>query len=141
MSYQRLLAEHDAIEALALSLRDVLAGTVANAGAAVALLEDLSRAIEEHHHEEQAVYCRLRAAGGPAAADLIESFTRQCDAQDAEWRTYVGEWGRDCIVADWEVFREETTVVLVRLHERLRTEASTIYPVALQRGAIRLRAA
>lgn len=141
MSYQRLLAEHDAIEALAASLEAVLAGAASNAAAAVALLEGLTLAIEEHHRGEQAVYCRLRASGGPAAAELIEGLAPHCDAQDAEWQTYIGDWGPDCIAADWEVFRGETIAVLARLHERLRKEASTIYPVALQRGAIRLRAA
>jgi hypothetical protein len=141
MSYQRLLAEHDAIEALAGSLESVLDGGAPDALAAVALLEDLASAIEEHHREEQVVYGRLCASGDPLATELVAAFVRQCDSQDAEWRAYIGDWGRDCIAADWETFRAETGAVIARLHQRLRAEASTIYPVALQRGVIRLRAA
>ena len=142
MSYQRLIAEHDAIDALAAALGTMLDRPTAEPEAVVALLSELAMAIEEHRRNaHRIVYQRLLDGSNAAAAVTVAHFAEQFGVLEVEWHAYLGDWGADCIAADWEQFGVETRAALDHLLRRLRNEAAVIYPIALQRGAIRLRAA
>lgn len=139
MSYERLIQEHDAIDALA---RKLAAAAELNPDTdhVMTLLWDLSLAVGQHlRHEDRSVYQPL--LDGPADKKLASSRDFEQMFQDlrSDWEQYLGDWNSETLAADRATFKHETATMMTRLRERVRAETTLLYPAALQCGAIRLR--
>lgn len=58
-----------------------------------------------------------------------------------DWGAYLLRWSENTIASDWSKFSDETARMMGRLLERIEAENAVLYPLALQYGRIRLRAA
>jgi hypothetical protein len=141
MTFEQLLREHDAIDALTERLEACCRSSRPDPEGAVRLRTAIKDAFDSHlDHEDVAIYAELLKSGGQSA-ETIRHFEDKFARLGADWERYLTEWDAECLAADWDTFREETTVLMARVRERTREETSLIYPLALQKGVIRLRAA
>ncbi|MBV9840528.1 MAG: hemerythrin domain-containing protein [Sphingomonadaceae bacterium] len=141
MSLERLIAEHDEIEALAALIERLAAAPLADAAAVASLLGALAIAIADHRgNEQRSVYLRLLNGRDSAASRLASSFADEYRGLEQDLEIYLSDWTAECIAADWETFGAETTAILTRMRHRVARESAVVYPLALQRGAVRLRA-
>lgn len=141
ITFQQLVADHDAIEALARAL----AASVAEPGGEDELvlggkLDGLARQVEEHLAREsglvEPMVGQLRAGGGEAEADRL---TGDLDRLKTDWRTYLDRWTPARIRADRDGFRVATGAMMPRLAAQVRLESEVLYAPALQKSLIALR--
>jgi len=71
----------------------------------------------------------------------IIAFEQEFADLKADWGDYLTEWSEDNIASDWAEFAGVTARMMGRLLERIAAENAVLYPLALQHGRIRLRAA
>ena len=141
MSYERLVAEHSAIDKLCRRLERAVEISQPDGVGAAALLGQLSLAVGEHlAAEDRSVYAPLIGAKHDKPWRAEVDFEAAFQELRADWQTYLAEWvSTDTIESDWPTFAEETRAMMVRLRQRVRDETDLIYPMAMQRGYIRLR--
>ena len=141
MSYERLIHEHAEIDKLSHRLEIEVEKSGPDPQCVAALLGELSLAVKEHlAAEDRSVYEPLIGTkhdkGWRAEVDFEAAF----QALETDWTTYLADWvTADSIEHDWMTFAEETRGMMGRLRQRVREETDLIYPMALQRGFIRLR--
>ena len=141
MSYQRLIHEHAEIDKLSRRLEMEVERPEPDVQGVAALLGELSLAVKEHlAAEDRSVYERLIGAKHDKAWRAEVDFEATFQALASDWTTYLADWmTADGIENDWPTFAEETLGMMSRLRQRVRDETDLIYPMALQRGFIRLR--
>ena len=141
MDYQRLLAEHDDIDALCRALIATVTTEVPDAGAILHVRADLSLVLDAHlAHEDSFIYPAIAGRRGATAA-VADAFITEFAGLTRDWSLYLAEWSAECIEKDWTTFRNETVAMIKRLRERVRRENEALYPAALHSGAISLRPA
>lgn len=139
MDYQRLLAEHDDIDALCRALIGTVTTELPDAGAILRIRADLSLALDAHlAHEDSFIYPAIAGHRGATAA-VADAFVAEFAGLVHDWSLYLAEWSAECIEKDWTTFRNETVAMVRRLRERVRRENEALYPAALHDGAITLR--
>ena len=140
MSYERLIREHDEIDAAARRLEVAAQAETPDTAAVAGLLSELACAVDEHlRHEDRAVYSQLIANPDTSARAAPVDFEGMFEALRCDWQNYLSDWDADCLAADWPNFQAETAAIMARLRDRVREETDLIYPLALQRGMIALR--
>lgn len=140
MSYERLIREHDAIDLAARRLENAAGAATPDTATIVGLRSELACAVNEHlHHEDRTVYALLIGLGTKGVLNAAIDFEALFQALKCDWEDYLADWDADCILADWEGFQAETSAIMARLRERVRTETDLIYPLALKQGMIPLR--
>ena len=141
MSYERLIADHDAIDKLAYRIEAKIEEPEPDAAGTEALLGDPSLAVSEHLAvEDRSVYAPLVGAKHDKPWRSEVDFEAALQELRADWQTYLADWVvTDKIKGDWPAFAEETRAMMARLRQRVRDETDLIYPMAMQRGYIRLR--
>ncbi|MBW8911107.1 MAG: hemerythrin domain-containing protein [Sphingomonas sp.] len=139
--YETLIAEHDHLTMLAGSLTAIVRGATDPAGV-LAVRGSLSMALSDHLSKEDSFFYEellsSRDRDFPAA---VEDFQRSFADLAADWADYLRTWDAECIAADWPSFRDETIAIMKRLQSRIAEENGLLYPLALHKGRIRLRAA
>lgn len=141
MSYERLVAEHDAIERLLVDLERVARAILPDPIGGAVHLRALGLALAEHSaNEESAVYTRLLDTPDTDTSRAAAEFSRSYAGLASEVACYLGEWTVECMTADWEGFVAATLAIVERIRERIQRETATIYMLALRRGTIALRA-
>lgn len=141
MSYQKLTSEHDDIDLLAAALVDLVQQEVPQIDAVVAARDRLAVAVKDHlSGEDSVLYSKLIRSSVKGTAAKARAFADEFKDLRADWGRYLIEWPADSIESDWQAFGEETVSILGRLQQRVRRETELLYPLALQEGAIRLRA-
>ena len=131
MTFQKLIAEHEAIESLAHALIRMSVGAP-RPHAAAEMLEELSQLVRDHLAEEDAMIYAVveRANGGrhhSAAAMSAETF----EALKEDWGQYLYRWDHQHLVDDWRRFGTETVAMLERLNERVAAETAVLYSLAV----------
>jgi len=138
---QTLIAEHDHMDELAQRLVEI-AGDREDVAGALCLRATLSIALEDHlSREDSFLYDQLLGATDSVYPEAVLNFRRSFADLAADWGDYLTSWDAECIRADWEGFAAETDAIMVRLRARIAEENGLLYPLALQKGHIRLRAA
>ncbi len=131
MSYDRLIQEHDAIEALTDALVALVAGPPATAEAA-ALLERVAALIRDHMaDEEQTLAATLDAAARDRHHAAAANAMRDVEQLREDWALYLYRWTRVAIAADWGRFAVETRAMMERVGERVARETGILYSLAL----------
>lgn len=131
MSYDRLMREHEAIEALADALASAARGAAAP-DVASKLLGRLAMAIRDHMAAEEGTLAatldaalRNRHHAAAASAMLDVEYLRE------DWTAYLYRWTREGIAADWQRFATETLAIMERIRDRLARETGILYSLAL----------
>lgn len=140
MSYERLIAEHDRIDAKVAELSALVGAETPDVAAVVIVLSDLSGAVSEHlAHEDSLIYPRMISASHTELSEVALGFVDQFAALTADWGLYLREWGSEQIAGDWQGFRGETRAIMARLAARIGAENELLYPAAFRNGLIPLR--
>lgn len=139
MNFERLIAEHDHIDALTVKLEAIAGRDEPDAYAVSQAQFDLRDALDAHFaHEDGAMYARLIDVSGEAGA-AVQTFHADFAALCVDWNAYLAEWTADCLEADWESFRAETASLMQRVRDRTKQETNLIYGLALRHNVISLR--
>jgi hypothetical protein len=138
VSFERLYADHLAIERVAKALLMLVGATRPDPVQALRRLEQLTGLVRDHVAEEDPViYATVeaseRARHGHTAATLAEEFERLKE----DWSDYCYRWDAAHVVADWAGFARETRAMLGRLQERVTWETSVLYALAVHHGVLR----
>lgn len=139
--FQTLIAEHDHIDVLAKQLSEMASDREDVAGV-MCLRATLSITLDDHlSREDSFLYDQLLGATDKVFPEAVLAFRRSFADLAADWGDYLTSWDAECIRADWTTFASETIAMMIRLRARIADENALLYPLALQRGHIRLRAA
>jgi iron-sulfur cluster repair protein YtfE (RIC family) len=140
MSYQRLMDEHDRIDARLATLSVLAKAETPDLPAVVLGLSDLAGELERHlAHEDSFIYPRMMSGASGGASDVANAFVADFAALREDWGLYLREWTSDGIAADWAGFGQETRSMMARLADRVKAENQLLYAAALQSGVIPLR--
>ncbi|OYY76705.1 MAG: hypothetical protein B7Y43_14355 [Sphingomonas sp. 28-62-20] len=140
MSYQKLIEEHDRIDAALIGLTNILERPDRDVSAAATALDHLADELRTHlAHEDVMLYDELIAARKPAFASAVDHFNQQFDVLRRDWDSYLEAWKPEQISANWNSFRTATKLMIERLAERVAAENDLLYCTALQAGVITLR--
>ncbi|OQW77622.1 MAG: hypothetical protein BVN32_07575 [Proteobacteria bacterium ST_bin14] len=140
MTYQRLLQEHDRIDAQLVRMTNIVEHPDEDAVGATLVLCDLAEELRVHlAHEDSLMYRPIVAAKKREFADAADQFCREFAALRDDWNRYLVEWTTGMIQSDWAGFRESTLSIIDRLSARVRAENDLLYIAALQAGIIPLR--
>jgi hypothetical protein len=138
---QTLIAEHDHMDDLAEQLIAIATDREDVTGA-LCLRATLSISLEDHlSREDSFLYDQLLGATDKVFPAAVLDFRRSFADLAADWGDYLSTWDAECIRADWASFAAETIAIMHRLRARIADENALLYPLALQKGHIRLRAA
>ena len=141
-SVERLILEHEALEAIALRLEDQVRKREPNLALVLALRAQLSVELSNHlTGEDETLYPRLAAANDASLAEAAGTFGCELETLRADWNAYLDEWCSDAIESDWTSFAEETLALMSRLRSRIARENACLIPATLQRSMVRLRTA
>ena len=141
MNFKLLVEEHDRIDGMAASFLDLVEAAIPDMEALVALRARLSADVMRHlAHEDSFIYPEMIAHGSECVARTARQFVDEFDDLRRDWSAYLEEWTPECILSDWQGFCDETRSIMARLRHRVQQENRILYPMALQAGAIRLRA-
>jgi iron-sulfur cluster repair protein YtfE (RIC family) len=140
MNYQRLMDEHDRIDAALATLYALSRSARPDLPAVIIGLSDLAGELDRHlAHEDSFIYPRMISGASGGASDVALAFIDDFARLRADWALYLREWTTDAIAADWTGFREETQSMMARLADRVKAENTLLYAAALQASAIQLR--
>jgi len=139
MTIEMFYRETDAIDWAVEALRACIlsSGTAAELSACLA---DLStRLADLFEHENARIHGPIEDALPEASADAL---TMIADARQlhADCDAYLSDWTADCIEADRDIFLLETEALLDRIQRAANRAGNDLYPMALAKGLIRLRA-
>ncbi len=141
MTYEHLMREHDRIDVLAARLDVMLDVDRPDAEAAMATLGMLVSELDGHlATEDSAIYPRLIVSDDAAAAATAERFVGEVAPLKRDWRQFLDHWSAPAAARDWPRFCGEARAMMARLRARVRAETEVLYPLALQKSIIRLRA-
>lgn len=136
MSYQRLMRDHVAIDAMREELLDLVRGP-ARPEEAAGLMRRLAVAVRDHHIAEQAA---LAATVGAAAHDrhAAAAVTAMTDVtrQMEEWTAFVYRWTPEAIGAEWERFVPAAEAMAAVMQARFDFETSVLYSLAVYYGLL-----
>lgn len=137
---ERLILEHKAMDGLAEYLLALVESSGPRAEEAFSLIRRLSACLDEHLAAEQSFLYANHFAAVPGRLDEeVTAFERTFADLKEEWALYLHEWTPDNISIDWRNFAHATQWIIRRLRERIAQENDILYPLALQKGRIRLR--
>ena len=139
-SLARLLDEHDGISTSAGNILLLLEEHDARPAEAAAMLSAVARSLDDHiAYEEQFIYPEMTRVANAELNEASRRFAEDFAALRADWLDYLAGWPDDRITAEWPDFKVDTRAILPRLLDRVRRENDCLYPLALRRGAVRLR--
>lgn len=103
----------------------------------IAQLTSLLSALFEH--ESARIYGPLQ---GQDAYDGVDCGVLCHDSRrlQGDWFAFLAEWVPECVSADFDAFAAEAAALIERLNDLLSRVRNTLYPFALGKGLIRLRA-
>lgn len=131
MSYERLIRDHEAIDALIVALVDLTRGP-ADPARAAGLLEELTVTVRDHGAlEADTLAATLDAAARDRHHAAAAAAMRDVRQLRHDWTMYLYRWTRATIAADWGRFGVETVVMMERMHERVARETGILYSLAL----------
>lgn len=140
VTYQLLIAEHDAIDSAADDMLCAAIGTNNTSHELANRLNGLANLVAAHIQKESQFVSGLdqdHLVGqwiNDWKAGLAE-FDRLCD----DWEAYLSRWDEEGIRTNRRMFSQDTGAMIERLRSRVRDETATLYLAALQSGAVRLR--
>ena len=131
MSYQRLIADHDSIDALIAELLAVADGAPCPMSAS-GVLARLAAAVRDHRVAEDAILSdTLGAATGNRHARAAIAAMRDLDDVEEAWTLYLYRWSPSEISAAWEAFAEDTRSLMSVIRLELAREAGILYSLAV----------
>ena len=140
MSYERLMHEHDRIDAALWALSALTRADTPDVSVVVIALSDLAGELDRHlAHEDSFIYPKTISGASGDASDIASAFVEEFAELRADWGLYLREWTSEGIAADWAGFRAETAAMVARLAVRVRAENKLLYAAALNASVIRLR--
>ncbi len=137
MNYQQLIAEHDAIEAAATAVIDIVHAETPRPDAATHALEALATLLRDHlTGEEDVIHATLAATRGGRHAALADRMRAELIELSEDWEGYLYRWHAPRIEREWGGFCRESTDVLGRIHDRVSFETLILYSLALHHGVV-----
>lgn len=141
-NFQTLITEHDLLDRLAASLIAIVDDPIPDIVALLAARANLSIALDDHLSREDAfLYEKLIGSRPDTFPGAVAKFNADFADLASTWRDYLTTWSPSAISADWTEFSRETRAMMRWLRRRIADENALLYPLALQTGRIRLRAA
>ena len=141
MSVERATRDHEQFLTIAGKLRGIVGGACA-VGAAYATLREFESRLHDHRHEEeQSVYRPLLAYAEERSAEFRSVLDGMLTTAGTDWSSYMAQWTRDRIGADWAGFGADTRRILDGGRARLCLESEILYPLALREGLVPMRSA
>jgi iron-sulfur cluster repair protein YtfE (RIC family) len=141
VNFKLLIEEHDRIVIMAVEFERLVALAEPDMESLIALRARLSSEVVRHlAHEDAFIYPEMIEHGSERIARTARQFVEEFEDLRNDWVLFLEEWSTECIIGDWIGFREETHAIMRRLRFRVQQENEILYPMALQTGAIRLRA-
>lgn len=138
---ERLIQEHDALTHFADRLAAAIDATPRDMALIVNLRSELTVLLAEHLAKEDSfLYVESLRANEADFRAALDAFERDFAALSGDWVAYMERWPVDSVPADVEEFCSATSELLARLKARITHENRLMYPLALERGRIRLRA-
>ncbi|MHA6722406.1 hemerythrin domain-containing protein [Sphingomonas sp. RS2018] len=132
MTYLRLIAEHNAIDAAADVVVALSKSTTPRPAEAAAALEVLAQLLRDHlSGEEDAIFHTLLAAKGGRHAETAERMGIEFDRLKDDWGSYLYRWDGGSVVARWDEFATETQAMLGRIRERVMFETMMLYSLGV----------
>lgn len=142
LSVERLIAEHEQLDALAEALEAHVAAQQPDIPATLAAKSILSITLDAHLRDEDAgLYAKLAGRSDLGLGNLSLSLQQELESLRHDWSAYLTEWCDDAVESDWRNFVEETRRMMARLRDRIARENGYLFPLALQGSALSLRAA
>jgi iron-sulfur cluster repair protein YtfE (RIC family) len=139
---ERLISEHDGLCRLAENLVGAVNAPSCDIPDIVNARSQLAIALDEHLSKEDGFLYEWSLRETEADfASALEKFESDFASLRDDWGTYLAEWNGDVIAHDLDHFRDATSQIIARLMERIHHENTMLYPLALQQGRIKLRAA
>ena len=140
-SYQKLIADHDAIQQAARVLVEDLARyRQSDAAKAAASVARIAAMVERHIEQEDAVMATLEGRTDAAAwGSSWEAVRSSFEDLRSRWVTFIEHWNAHRIGENWAEFRLSARAVLARLQDQVERETELFYSAALRVGAVRLR--
>ena len=140
MSYQRLVAEHDEIDVAARQIEHLLTGDEPAGVVVSTRLSELALLVADHlRNEDQSVYQPLIKRQDKPRSEALLNLELHLEDLRHDWLQYLADWTPECVKADFDTFRSDTTQMMSRLRARVKIETDLIYPLALKHGSIRLK--
>ena len=140
MSYEQLIREHDAIEALANKLISLANGSDPKPEQAGSIISKLAENLRNHlDWEDVEIYPELLRSRNREDHNVADRFTGELNNLKFAWRTFLMSWNEKTISEHWDMFQSEAITMMRRLSERTRNETTLLYPLTLQRSIINLR--
>ena len=141
-SFDKLIAEHDELEAAAQLLLLTANCREFDVDAVMAIRSKLAMDLADHLIKEDGlVYPHLLASSDASISNAAGTFITDFQDIASVWSGYVDYWTPANIMADVQGFRDMTHVVVKRLIDRIQRENDELYPLALRAGVLKLRAA
>lgn len=138
-SLERLVTEHDVLDARRKSLLKLTEGPPDPSEAETQLIE-FGELIQSHRAlERRCVYGPLLAKGIDVSIDVGVKLSSLVAEIETDWDSYLHKWDRESIASGWKDFSLATHSILARAGERLKLEEQIIYPLAFVNGMIQLR--
>lgn len=138
----RLIDDHETMTNAVEDLMALAAQQDPSPAQAYAQLCDFKAQLHTHLEAEADFIYAEEMRKDPTRLDAeVIAFEREFADLKNNWGAYLAEWSKDAIEADWTGFSSATMLMMRRLLERIEAENAILYPLALQHGRIRLRAA
>ena len=139
-NFQTLLAEHDHLDELALTLVRIAERAEPDAAKALHARAAFSASLDDHLGRETAFLDgELHEGKVPEFSDAVVKFHSDFNDLAADCGHYLRLWDLAAADADWPRFCGETTAIMARLRTRINEENNLLYPLALRYSRIRLR--
>jgi hypothetical protein len=139
---ERLVSEHDALGRLADTLVVAVNAAPRDLPEIMNARSQLAVALDEHLGKEDGFLNEQSLRGTETDfASALERFQSDFAMLREDWEIYLAEWNGDVIAHDFDQFRNTTVEIIARLTARMQHENTLLYPLALQQGRIKLRAA
>jgi len=138
MSIETFCSEVDTLHAAIGALRSSIAEGAQPSEVTVCMADLATNLADLFEHENSRIYGRLDClvSGIPITNSILQQATRLHD----DWMAYLTDWPADCIAADRETFAIETDALLRQIEQCSHRASNDLYPIALAKGLIRLRA-
>ena len=137
VTYRKLIAEHDAIDAAAYVVLSLTRRDARRPVEAAKALEMLAQLLRDHLSGEDAViYQTILASRGGRHADMAEQMQVELERLKDDWETYLYRWDAVRIDTEWNGFVRDTEAMLSRIRERVTMETMVLYSLALHLDVI-----
>ncbi|PZU09812.1 hypothetical protein [Sphingomonas sp.] len=137
MEYSALIADHETIDRLTQHLLKLVRSGNSRPETAAQVLDMLAMAIRDHlATADPIIHATAAAANGARHEPAARASVAELDMLREDWAQYLYRWDAPRIMANWDDFSEETSVVLRRVSDSVNRETAVLYSLAVHYDVI-----